>query len=108
MSLGSSYQVTSIIETASRDTEQHCSTLPKKSAVAVTKHCLLHGDGGHTTDECYALQNEAKRLKTNNTSSNNNGNGKSKNKTRPGLKQPPTHCLCSTSNKQAWSSCGQF
>ena len=28
------------------------------------KHCLIHGYGGHSTDECFKMQAEAKRLKT--------------------------------------------
>ena len=46
------------------------------------KYCLLHGEGSHSTDECNALQKEAKRLKSNNYSgSDKKSEGGSKNKT---------------------------
>ena len=33
------------------------------------KHCLFHGWGGHTTDECEKLKQQVKKLKTDNNSS---------------------------------------
>jgi hypothetical protein len=44
-------------------------------------YCLLHGECGHTTDECNALQREAKRIKSGNGSSEGKSDGGSKNKT---------------------------
>ena len=32
------------------------------------KFCLLHGEGNHTSDECYTLKNQAKKLKSDGTS----------------------------------------
>ena len=44
------------------------------------KHCLFHGWGGHTTDECERLKNQVKKLKAeksgNEKTSNNNNNSK--------------------------------
>ena len=43
------------------------------------KYCLIHGHGGHSSDECHKLKAEAKRLKSNNH--HDQGKGKSSNKT---------------------------
>ena len=39
------------------------------------KHCLYHGWGGHTTDECDKLKQQVKKLKADNNN-NNSSNGK--------------------------------
>ena len=53
------------------------------------KHCLFHGWGGHTSDECEKLKQQVKKLKTDNGNSNNDkkfggnnkkGDGKGKGK----------------------------
>ena len=40
------------------------------------KFCLLHGEGRHDTDECFALQNEAKKLKTSREGGSSQGGAK--------------------------------
>jgi hypothetical protein len=44
------------------------------------KHCMIHGWGGHSSDECYKLQGEAKRHKGD-SNSKKDWKGKSSNKT---------------------------
>jgi hypothetical protein len=41
------------------------------------KHCMIHGWGGHSSDECYKLQGEAKRHKSDGSSSKKDWKGKS-------------------------------
>ena len=45
-----------------------------------SKHCLLHGDCGHSTDECRHLQNQAKKLKEGHSPDRTSSNGKFGNK----------------------------
>ena len=41
-------------------------------------YCLLHGEGGHTTDDCFLMKSQAKKMKSDHPSNSNSG---SKNKT---------------------------
>ena len=45
------------------------------------KHCMIHGWGGHSSDECYKLQGDAKRHKGDNSNSKKDRKGKNSNKT---------------------------
>ncbi len=40
------------------------------------KHCMIHGWGGHSSDECYKLQGEAKRHKGDGSGSKKDWKGK--------------------------------
>ncbi len=45
------------------------------------KHCMIHGWGGHSSDECYKLQGDAKRHKGDGSNSKKDWKGKNSNKT---------------------------
>ena len=45
------------------------------------KYCLVHGQGNHSSDECFKLKEEAKRLKGDRSSSKDGSKSKSHNKT---------------------------
>ena len=45
------------------------------------KFCLIHGHGGHSSDECKVLQDQAKKLKTSGGNSSGGNQGKYSNKT---------------------------
>ena len=55
----------------------------QKSSGGGGKHCMLHGDCGHTTEECRTMQSQAKRLKSGGggSGSGNSGNKSYGNKT---------------------------
>ena len=36
-------------------------------------YCMIHGEGNHTSEECYTLQKEAKKLKTSYSGNNTSG-----------------------------------
>ena len=40
-----------------------------------SSYCMLHGKGGHTTEECKTIAGQVKRMKTDHGSSNKNGGG---------------------------------
>ena len=45
------------------------------------KHCMIHGWGGHSSDECYKLQGDAKRHKGDGSNSKKDWKGNNSNKT---------------------------
>jgi hypothetical protein len=47
-----------------------------------TKYCLIHGKGNHSSDECNKLQEQAKRLKTNDGKASGTGKHNNKSWTR--------------------------
>ena len=52
----------------------------QKKPPGATAYCLLHGHGSHSTEECKALQKEAKRIKANHDSNSGGGKPPYKNK----------------------------
>ena len=48
----------------------------KKEPNDTDKYCLIHGWGGHSSNECFRLKEEAKRIKTGSNDSSNNSRQK--------------------------------
>ena len=63
-------------------TKKSSSSSTKKSKSSSGKHCMLHGNGNHSTDECKTLQRQVGKMSgQSGGSSNSNSNGNYKNKT---------------------------
>ena len=70
------------VKSSKKNSKKKERSTEKKTPANGKKFCLLHGEGNHSTDECHALQKEAKRLKSNNyNGSDKKPEGGSKNKT---------------------------
>ncbi len=64
-------------------TKKSSSSSTKKSKSSSGKHCMLHGNGNHSTDKCKTLQHQVGKMNgqsggSSNSNSNSNGNYKNK------------------------------